>query len=158
MRGRRCVCSCRSCGSSPIRSERGPVRAGVVGGLRPGWRGPERDRQHGPSAQSIGPGDAGGARETAGDPAGRAGDPGWASGGSWRHPRYTAMAHERPAGEVLYAFLRDSGMLARLAATRDRRPRRGASATSPGSSTSSGRSRPCSRTTVPCSSPGTCRR
>ena len=31
--------------------------------------------------------------------------------------RYTAMAHERPAGEVLYAFLRDSGMLARLART-----------------------------------------
>jgi DNA helicase-2/ATP-dependent DNA helicase PcrA len=31
--------------------------------------------------------------------------------------RYTAMAHERPAGEVLYAFLRDSGLLARLAAT-----------------------------------------
>ena len=31
--------------------------------------------------------------------------------------RYAAMAHERPAGEVLYAFLRDSGMLARLART-----------------------------------------
>ena len=31
--------------------------------------------------------------------------------------RYVAMARERPAGEVLYAFLRDSGMLARLAAT-----------------------------------------
>ena len=31
--------------------------------------------------------------------------------------RYTAMAHERPAGEVLYAFLRESGMLARMAAT-----------------------------------------
>jgi DNA helicase II / ATP-dependent DNA helicase PcrA len=31
--------------------------------------------------------------------------------------RYGAMAHERPAGEVLYAFLRDSGLLARLAAT-----------------------------------------
>ncbi|MGH2476205.1 MAG: ATP-dependent helicase, partial [Candidatus Limnocylindrales bacterium] len=31
--------------------------------------------------------------------------------------RYIAMAHERPAGEVLYAFLRDSGTLARLAAT-----------------------------------------
>ena len=31
--------------------------------------------------------------------------------------RYVAMAHERPAGEVLYAFLRDSGLLARLAAT-----------------------------------------
>jgi DNA helicase-2/ATP-dependent DNA helicase PcrA len=31
--------------------------------------------------------------------------------------RFTAMAHDRPAGEVLYAFLRDSGLLARLAAT-----------------------------------------
>jgi DNA helicase-2/ATP-dependent DNA helicase PcrA len=31
--------------------------------------------------------------------------------------RFSAMAHERPAGEVLYAFLRDSGTLARLAAT-----------------------------------------
>jgi ATP-dependent DNA helicase UvrD/PcrA len=31
--------------------------------------------------------------------------------------RFAAMAHERPAGEVLYAFLRDSGLLSRLAAT-----------------------------------------
>jgi DNA helicase-2/ATP-dependent DNA helicase PcrA len=31
--------------------------------------------------------------------------------------RFAAMAQERPAGEVLYAFLRDSGLLARLAAT-----------------------------------------
>jgi DNA helicase II / ATP-dependent DNA helicase PcrA len=31
--------------------------------------------------------------------------------------RFAVMAHERPAGEVLYAFLRDSGLLARLAAT-----------------------------------------
>jgi DNA helicase II / ATP-dependent DNA helicase PcrA len=31
--------------------------------------------------------------------------------------RFAAMAHERPAGEVLYAFLRESGLLARLAAT-----------------------------------------
>ena len=31
--------------------------------------------------------------------------------------RFMVMAHERPAGEVLYAFLRDSGLLARLAAT-----------------------------------------
>ncbi len=29
--------------------------------------------------------------------------------------RFTALAAERPAGEVLYAFLRDSGLLARLA-------------------------------------------
>ena len=31
--------------------------------------------------------------------------------------RYTDLAHERPAGEVLYRFLRDSGLLARLAST-----------------------------------------
>jgi DNA helicase-2/ATP-dependent DNA helicase PcrA len=31
--------------------------------------------------------------------------------------RYATAAHERPAGEVLYRFLRDSGMLARLVAT-----------------------------------------
>lgn len=31
--------------------------------------------------------------------------------------RYTALAHERPAGEVLYAFLKASGMMARLAAS-----------------------------------------
>ena len=31
------------------------------------------------------------------------------------HRRYIAMANERPAGEVLYAFLRGSGLLARLA-------------------------------------------
>ena len=31
--------------------------------------------------------------------------------------RWGELAHERPAGEVLYTFLRESGMLARLAAT-----------------------------------------
>ena len=31
--------------------------------------------------------------------------------------RYTELAHERPAGEVLYRFLRDSGLLSRLAST-----------------------------------------
>ena len=35
--------------------------------------------------------------------------------------RYTALAHDRPAGEVLYAFLRDSGPLARLAGRRRER-------------------------------------
>jgi DNA helicase-2/ATP-dependent DNA helicase PcrA len=30
---------------------------------------------------------------------------------------YTDLAHERPAGEVMYRFLRDSGMLSRLAST-----------------------------------------
>jgi DNA helicase-2/ATP-dependent DNA helicase PcrA len=31
--------------------------------------------------------------------------------------RYTALAHERPAGEVLYQFLRQSGLLSKLAST-----------------------------------------
>jgi len=31
--------------------------------------------------------------------------------------RYIQLAHERPAGEVLYAYLRDSGVIARLAAS-----------------------------------------
>ena len=30
--------------------------------------------------------------------------------------RYAGLAHERPAGEVLYAFLRETGQLGRLAA------------------------------------------
>ena len=33
--------------------------------------------------------------------------------------RYVELAHDRPGGEVLYAFLRDSGTLARLAGARD---------------------------------------
>jgi DNA helicase-2/ATP-dependent DNA helicase PcrA len=33
--------------------------------------------------------------------------------------RYGELAHDRPAGEVLYAYLRDSGMLARMAAGSD---------------------------------------
>ena len=33
--------------------------------------------------------------------------------------RYGELAHDRPAGEVLYAYLRDSGMLARMAAGAD---------------------------------------
>ena len=37
---------------------------------------------------------------------------------------YATLAHERPAGEVLYAFLRDSGWLKRLAATDSVAPRR----------------------------------
>ena len=31
--------------------------------------------------------------------------------------RFTQLAHERPAGEVLYLFLRDAGVIARLAAS-----------------------------------------
>ena len=39
------------------------------------------------------------------------------TGSSTTCARYADIAHERPAGEVLYAFLRGSGLLARLAAT-----------------------------------------
>ncbi len=42
--------------------------------------------------------------------------PRW-SGSSADLRRYTELAHERPAGEVLYQFLRDSGLLSRLAST-----------------------------------------
>ena len=71
---------------------------------------------------------------------------------------YVELAHERPAGEVLYAFLRGSGWLKRLAETRDRGRARRRCRTSPGSSTSSAPSRRCSPTTGRCSSPVTSRR
>ena len=54
----------------------------------------------------------------AGDPAPAPGDPRRGGDGSSRTSRrYVALAHERPAGEVLYAFLRGSGWLKRLAET-----------------------------------------
>ena len=72
--------------------------------------------------------------------------------------RYRDLAQRRPAGEVLYAFLRDT-RLARGARRRRRAsPPRSSSRTSAGSSTSSGRSRRCSPTTGRSSSPATSRR
>ena len=71
---------------------------------------------------------------------------------------YIALAHERPAGEVLYAFLRGSGWLKRLADDGDRRAPRRRCPTSPASSTSCAPSRRSSPTTGPCSSPATSRR
>ena len=65
--------------------------------------------------------------------------------GSSRTSRYSQLAHERPAGEVLYAFLRDPGWLGRLAAERHRRGRGGSCRTSPASSTSSAASRAARR-------------
>ena len=100
------------------RVERRPLRARLVGGLRAGRRGPDRDREHRAPTAPL----ASGRRSTSSSGS-------RASCGSRRRrarrshrlvvdlTRYTAMAHERPAGEVLYAFLRDSGMLARLART-----------------------------------------
>ena len=121
------------------RIERRPVRPRGVGRLRPRRRGPDRDRQHGPPPQSLGLGDPRGARPPAGHPARLA------------RRRATAVArlvadlralrrrsaHERPAGEVLYAFLRDSGLLGAARRRPTRRPPRRRSRTSPASSRSS---------------------
>ena len=69
--------------------------------------------------------------------------------------RYVELAHERPAGEVLYAFLRGTGLARAARGGRSRSPPRRRSRTSPASSTSSGPSRRCSPTTAPCSSRAT---
>ena len=63
-----------ACGGGPG-IERGPVRAGVVGGVRPGRRGPDRDREYRAATPPLGLGDARRARATARHPAGLAGDP-----------------------------------------------------------------------------------
>jgi DNA helicase-2/ATP-dependent DNA helicase PcrA len=68
--------------------------------------------------------------------------------------RYIQLAHERPAGEVLYAYLRDSGAISRLAASESVAAEEELR-TSPGSSTSSAASRRSSPTTGPSSSPAT---
>ena len=59
--------------------------------------------------------------------------------------RFSTLAHGRPAGEVLYAFLRETGWLARLPAPTTPRPKR-RSRTSPASSTSFAPSRRSSPT------------
>ena len=94
------------------RLERRRVRARGVGRLPPRRRGPDRDRDHGAPAEPLDLGGARGARPAAGDPAGRPRDP--------RRPshklvadlrQYAQAAHEVPAGELLYRFLRASGLL-----------------------------------------------
>ena len=63
-----------------------------------------------------------------------------------------AVAHERPAGELLYRFLRGSGHARPARRRRTRRPPRRRSRTSPASSRSSAPSRRCSPTTARSSS------
>ena len=93
------------------------LRARRVGPVRARRRGPRRHREHGAPAEpervsrssrssSASPGSCASPRRPA--PRRRA----W----SRTCTGYIALAHERPAGEVLYAFLRGSGWLARLAA------------------------------------------
>jgi hypothetical protein len=107
--------TCRRAWTS-TRSRLGPVRAR--------WRGPDRDRQHGPPPQPLRVGRARGARSPARHPAHRA-----RAAASVRRLVATcglrALAHERPAGEVLYAFLRGTGCW-RAWPARTRRRRGGA--------------------------------
>ena len=100
------------------RVERRPVRARGVGRLRARRRGPDRDRQHGAPPQPLGVGDPRGARATAGHPARLARHPD--DRASARRPTCAATRPpptSGPAGELLYRFLRGSGLLARLVGT-----------------------------------------
>ncbi len=118
--------------------ERRRLRPGRLGRLRPGRRGPDRRSWPAPggatgrsgrcSRSSTGSRASCGSRRTPGPRS---------SAWSADLRRYAGLAHERPAGEVLYAFLKESGLLARLAAADERAARRRRSRTSPGSSTSS---------------------
>ena len=81
-------------------------------------RGPDRHRQHGPPQEPVGLGDPRRAGPTARASCASGPRPGrpciaW----STEVRDYAPMAHERPAGELLYRFLRGSGLLARLVAT-----------------------------------------
>ena len=92
-----------------------------------GGDGPVGDREHGAPPEPLRVGGPRGAGPPARDPAARPGDPRRARRGSSRTSSgYVELAHERPAGEVLYAFLRGPGWLARLAAGGDRGRRGGA--------------------------------
>ena len=92
----------------------------VASVYRPRRRGPDRDRQHGPPPQPVGLGGPRGARAPAGHPAGRR--PRRAHRGRTARRGPARLRRGRPRatrpGEVLYRFLRGSGLLARLAATR----------------------------------------
>ncbi len=92
---------------------------GRLGRLRPRRRGPDGDRQHGRAA-----GTARSGRSSTSWSASRASCASAPTTRGRRSParrptcaRYTELAHERPAGEVLYRFLRGSGLLARLVET-----------------------------------------
>ena len=121
----------------PVRATRGPAAAGVparrrrpgverrrlrpggLGPVRPGRRGPDGHREHGPAAQPIG---LGGARASStsspgscGVQPGDAGDRAPARRGPARRTRRPPTSS--PPASSCTAFLRGSGLLARLAAT-----------------------------------------
>ena len=144
------ACCSRSCGPSRTRSSSVDVYA--LAAAEPYGLGGEdldRDRQHRPDAATGASGRS--SRSSTGSRASCASRTGDARGGEPARRATSGatreLAHERPAGEVLYAFLRDAGSLARLAASDSRGRRGGAPATSPASSTSSAASRRCSPTT-----------
>ena len=90
--------------------ERRRLRAGGVGRLRPRRRGPDRDRDHGPAPEPVASGTC--SRSSTGSPASSGSRPATRAAvdrlvADLR--RYVRLAHERPAGEVLYAFLQGVG-------------------------------------------------
>ena len=124
--------------------------------VRPRRRGPHRDRQHRPGGGIAASGRS--SRSSTGSRGScacrrRRARRRAASSADLR--RYSELAHERPAGEVLYTFLRDAGLARPARGQRlGGRPRR-PSGTSPGSSTSSAASRRSSPTIGRSSWPGT---
>ena len=126
--------------------------AGGLGPLRPGRGGPGRDRQHGSPAEPLDLGRPRRAPAAARHPPALPGDPrrGVAAG---RRPAALRRARQRaPGGRGAVRVPARLG----LAGAGSRRPTRSRPRrrcrTSPASSTSSGPSRRCSRTTGPCSS------
>ena len=144
--------------------DRGPVvvggrlRARGVGPLRAGRQGPRRDRQHRAPAQPVGVRHPRRAGAAAGHPAPLPGDPrrGVAAG---RRPAALRRARQRAAGRRgAVRVPAGIGLAGDGWPRRSPSPPRRRCRTSPGSSTSSGRSRRCSPTTGPCSSRVTSRR
>ena len=105
-----------------LRADRGSVRQrrrvrpGSVRRLRPGRPRPDGHRQQRPPPEPLALGGARGADAPARAAAARRPrrEPRW-SGWSPICGASPSSAHERPAGEVLYQFLRESGLLSRLA-------------------------------------------
>ena len=158
--GPRSGCCWRSCGPSPTRRlERGRVRPRGLGGVRPRWRGPDGDRQHGPPAEPVGLGDPRGARPPARHPAGRRRRRATAVRQARRGPARLRRARPRAAGRrgavPVPARQRHAGP---ARGHRHASPPRRRSPTSPGSSRSSAPSRRCWPTTGRCSSRATSRR